>query len=679
MALRLGTLGWQSPRQIRGAGDIPLPLVEKVVFDGHEFGVLFAHFPGSNVILKAPPYSGRFIGSSESPYHRYWRFARQTIYDCGEALLQQLSAASGGSHVESTESFFSKITEARANVRAAAFASDLKATVFQLERGGVVIVSSFHLGVIAVAKSMGGRYLAPMKAWKISNGSPLVVRQNLINELGLREDQVDIAQGFYGIVDDEFVPRGNAGATIQVLGSDWPQGTGAAADDADNEVYLAVTAPLQATPITEAMFRSLVGRYQLYDYQQAGVWHLVRNTSALLADDMGLGKTRQAICASDILAGIDDGGQVLIACPASLLINWSREIRAAIGPDERISIAKYDPDAKWIIVNYDILRDVVQYAHRFKVMILDEAHLLKEPTTLRTRHAFDIASKVPYRAILTGTPILNRESEIHTLLRLSGHPIGAIPLKDFESQFSGDPSFRAQLNERIGEWMLRRTKDLVLKHLKGKQRQAMYIQITDAQRARYDAINGDPSILTLPKISMLRRELEGFKVEPIVQMVADLNGDDKVLIFCEFKETIALFKAAFEARGIDYETMTGDMSGMRRQKGVDRFQEDPNTRAYALITGAGAVGWNLTAANYVIHASLPWTPALAAQAEDRAYRNGQLRLVIVKIPLVENTIDMDLVEMHRDKQQIAAEVVDPEEAERISMSEFALGFERRAA
>ncbi len=673
MSLKLSAIGWNSPRSLSGGA-----LVQKVVFDGHEFGILFPAITGGNVIAKATPYSGRFVSQLTSPYHRYWRFPRQVIYDHGKALIEALCAASGGLYTETEESFFRKVTDARMDVVPAAFAQDLKATIFSLESGGVVIVSGFHLGVIAVAKAMGGRYLAPMKAWKIAGGSPQVVRQNLIKEIGLREDQVDIAEGFYGIVDDQFVPRGNAGATIQVLGSDMPESTGDV-EDADSEVYLAVTSPLQPSPLTDAQINELIQQYTLYDYQQTGVRHLVRNTSSLLADDMGLGKTRQAICAAHILSGLDGGGQVLIACPASLLINWSREIALVIGPEERFSIGRYDPEAKWIIVNYDILADVVPFAHCFKVMILDEAHLLKEPTALRTRNAFDIASKVPYRALLTGTPILNRESEIHTLLRLSGHPVGNIPLRDFEAQFSGDPAFRAQLNERLGEWMLRRTKDLVLKHLKGKQRQAMYIQITEEQRNRYDVINGDPSILTLPKITMLRRELESYKVEPIVQAVMDMNGDDKVLIFCEFKETVGLFREAFEARGIEYEWMTGDMGGTRRQKAVDRFQDDPVKRAFILITGAGAVGWNLTAANYVFLTSLPWTPALAAQAEDRAYRNGQLRLVISKIPLVENSIDMNLVDMHRDKQMIAAEITDPEEAERISMSEFAQGFARLAA
>ncbi len=57
---------------------------------------------------------------------------------------------------------------------------------------------------------------------------------------------------------------------------------------------------------------------------------------------------------------------------------------------------------------------------------------------------------------------------------------------------------------------------------------------------------------------------------------------------------------------------------------------------------------------------LPWTPGLQDQAEDRAYRNGQLRMVVVKIPLVENTIDQMLWQMLLDKRQLTQDLIEPD-------------------
>ncbi|MBS9759115.1 ATP-dependent helicase, partial [Pseudomonas aeruginosa] len=95
------------------------------------------------------------------------------------------------------------------------------------------------------------------------------------------------------------------------------------------------------------------------------------------------------------------------------------------------------------------------------VMVIDEAQRMKEPTAQCTRHGFDIAAQVPNRYLLTGTPVLNRETELHTLLRLSGHPIGQLPLKEFCDRFAGNPEFRQSLRAELGDWMLRRRKDVL--------------------------------------------------------------------------------------------------------------------------------------------------------------------------------------------------------------------------
>ncbi len=131
-------------------------------------------------------------------------------------------------------------------------------------------------------------------------------------------------------------------------------------------------------------------------------------------------------------------------------------------------------------------------------------------------------------------------------------------------------------------------------------------------------------------------------------------------------------KQRLEAMDIQVVTMVGTDSNTKRQKAQDAFQQNPDVRVFIGTTRAAGVGINLTAANYVIFASLPWTPALKEQAEDRAYRNGQTRLVIVKIPLMENTIDIDLWELLKHKHQIATDILDPEAAEQAAMEEFAL-------
>lgn len=97
----------------------------------------------------------------------------------------------------------------------------------------------------------------------------------------------------------------------------------------------------------------------------------------------------------------------------------------------------------------------------------------------------------------------------------------------------------------------------------------------------------------------------------------------------------------------------------RPQKAIDGFQQDPQTPVFIGITSAEGTGNKLTAANHVFVLGLLWTPGLQDQTKDRAYRKGQWRLVVVKIPLVENTIDLQLWQMLQDKRRIASDLIEP--------------------
>ena len=234
--------------------------------------------------------------------------------------------------------------------------------------------------------------------------SPIALKNNLMAELALRDDQVEVLDFEYDLVNDTLQQAAPDAASIHTVANRKPDEATAIDEAGEHEVYLAVTSPLKRTEWDVVDIEAGLSRYSLYDYQQAGFRHLVTNTSALLADDMGLGKSRQAVAAADFLA---QGRQILIVCPSSLIINWTREIRMVV-PQATIREQAFDAHAQWIVTDYERLDALLAHAHQFHVMVTDEAHLLKEAATRRTRLAFDIASQVPYRFILTGTPILNK-------------------------------------------------------------------------------------------------------------------------------------------------------------------------------------------------------------------------------------------------------------------------------
>ncbi|RMV73323.1 hypothetical protein ALP05_01482 [Pseudomonas caricapapayae] len=633
------------------------PLLKHVVFDGHDYGLTMQYLEGAGRLLA--PVGGSFIRNEQHPFFRAWRIPKSKLHTEPEELFNGLIELGNGKWRESFQSFVEKLDEARAHPRPDAFTWGMKIRLFPVADGGTLSIGDYHPAIVNLYRSLRGVFLPPMKGWRLDSSQEAIMYQ-LVELLGLDEAQIELSDVEQSLHSDGAVTVASDIVTLKV-GGDVPERLGQAEDGA-NEVYLADVASIEVRQWDDAELSKAISSFELYDYQVAGVRFLLTRSSALLADDMGLGKTRQALAAAVIQAR---GGRILVITLASLILNIEREIRM-IQPEATVASQVDNPACQWVVTNYERLKAFSNIAGTFSVMIIDEAHRLKEPTTECTRYAFDIAAKIPNRYLLTGTPVLNRESELHTLLRLSGHAIGQMPLREFCDEFAGSKEFRVALRGRLSDWMLRRRKD-VLPQLKGKHRQPFLVELDDQARSAYQAVlssDGGP----LVRLGKLRRLLEDAKVTRVMECIAQLSPDDKVIVFCEFQDSVAAIAAQCETLGLGSVTLLGSHLPARRQRAADRFQTDPECRVFIGTTKAAGTGINLTAANYVVFCSLPWTPALQAQAEDRAYRNGQLRPVYVLIPLVDSSIDQHLWQMLEGKQALASDLVEPDAAEHAVMS-----------
>ena len=171
----------------------------------------------------------------------------------------------------------------------------------------------------------------------------------------------------------------------------------------------------------------------LYPHQADGIAFLISKKRAILADDMGLGKTRQAIVALSVAA---PRGIVLVVCPASLKLNWKREI-LMVDPAARVQVIGHDrtptDNPRWVIVNYDLLKNEATRLNGIKWsgVILDEAHFIKNASG-RTMHCLKLlgvqdSAKAAligpsHVFLLTGTPMTSRPRDLFNLLRCVGHP-----------------------------------------------------------------------------------------------------------------------------------------------------------------------------------------------------------------------------------------------------------------
>jgi SWI/SNF-related matrix-associated actin-dependent regulator 1 of chromatin subfamily A len=422
----------------------------------------------------------------------------------------------------------------------------------------------------------------------------------------------------------------------------------------------------------------------LYPYQADGVAFLISKGRAILGDDMGLGKTRQAIVAMQVAA---PDGMILVVCPASLKLNWRREIRM-VDPGAKIEVlgvtAGEQPDPRWVIVNYDLLARNAGRLHDipWSGIVLDEAHFIKN-NSQRTSHclkllgvskdarAAPIGPKQVY--LLTGTPVTNRPRDLFNLLRCVGHPSARSFLsfaKQYCDAYQSDfgwvttgASNLDELNLLLKEVMLRRKKDEVL-DLPPKIRSWVPISVEgtallNAHRsfaqwfAESDAARPNDKDF-LARLNKVRVALHKAKHQAVEERIRDvISTDRKVIVFTAFTHGLRKHKAVFSGECV---TISGSDSAEQRMEAVDRFQNDPEVRVAICNIVAGGVGITLTAATHVIFQDLDWVPANHHQAEDRAYRLGQTDRVTVEYVLADDTLDMLIADVLEAKLRLIATI-----------------------
>ncbi len=521
--------------------------------------------------------------------------------------------------------------------------------------GNFAVSFAFDKPCIKVMRDFAGLFHKYAQCWQVEGKSDEIL-EALQSQAGIAPEYAFIHDR--PVVLEDLSSAGKSTSPISVPAAPPPRGAKGNGEVQGIGCISTVGEESTYWPVDEAELARVAKDAGLRDYQVAGVRHMISQSGCLLADDMGLGKSRQVVVATRMIAG---DGRVLILCPASLRINWEREIHA-VYPNAIVGLVGEDRTptlygCSWIIANYERLGGLVRETGlAISALAVDEAHFLKQAQAGRTRNAFLMAARIPRRFVVTGTPLLSREVELHTLLRLTGHALGFLELSEFRKRFAGDRNKRADLAKELQGWMLRRSKG-ELKELGTKTRQLVPITPSEGM-GTYKAILEDMTLMVMPKITKLRQTLEALKTEFLIETILSLSEGDKMIVFVEYTCTVkVLLQACSDAR-IACVSLVGSDSVKRRQKAVDAFQTDPAVTVFIGTTSAAGVGITLTAANYVGFMSLPWTNALMRQAEDRAYRMGQRRDVRVIVPIIENTLDQGIWSLLTSKQEMEHDVVD---------------------
>lgn len=467
----------------------------------------------------------------------------------------------------------------------------------------------------------------------------------------------------------------------------------------------AITSNFDQTPL------KLKEGMELYPYQKAGVeYGIDKKGRVLIGDDMGLGKTAQAIALS---AYYRNDWPLVVAAPASLLLNWKKELLMWLSflEEDDIQVIKrgsQKPKGIVTICSYDYCfkrQDwLSQYMGVRGVLIVDEAHCMKNPETNRGQALISLSHAAKRSIMISGTPFLNRPIEIWPLLYALNplHPewndYNSFAEKYCEGKLikmnkktifdvSGASNMEEFHDLIRDEIMVRRLKsdEGVLDQLPEKRRVTQYLEpdknfskdianvvseLENTVREYYPKYKNDLREL---KRAILQNSSEvednifkayqkagESKVGAICNWVEEKfeDGLNKLIIFGHHGAFLDRIQEILEKKKIGFMRIDGGVSKNQRFERTEQFQNDPECRVALLSVGAGSVGLTLTAASSVLIGEMPWTPALSQQAEARAHRNGQKESVTCYYAIANGTFDGHLWNMLSKKSTTSSNMLD---------------------
>ena len=416
-----------------------------------------------------------------------------------------------------------------------------------------------------------------------------------------------------------------------------------------------------------------------YPHQLEAVSFLLSKKRAILADEMGLGKTFSSILAMERIRG-----RKLIVCPASLKLNWEKEIKRAFPSADVVILngkkLKKLTTNSWVIVNYDVLKTYMDpfKVAKFSVVTFDEVHYCKSINnnghggSKRARYFIQLSNQIEHVFCLTGTPIPSKTKDIFNLLKAIKHPLSR-GYKAFAQRYCNPTktgygwsyegsSNQAELYELLQPFMLRRLKEQVLQ-LPDKIRSFIPVDISlsNYDQQLRDYLQNASSLKTrgqhLAQLNMMRHGLADAKVKHTLSLVRDsLELGEPVIVFTNFDSVVEELRSSLQNVGV----ITGKQTTLEREKAVELFQSGKKNVLICNLL-AGGVGLTLTKANRIIVNDFDWVPANHLQAEDRIHRIGQSRHCVIEYMYAPDSMDEKMAFMLEDKLRNINLIIDAKE------------------
>lgn len=433
-----------------------------------------------------------------------------------------------------------------------------------------------------------------------------------------------------------------------------------------SSVYKDIPSSLAEVIERQVLDTSLL-KANLRQYQIFGAKYALHQENVLLGDEMGLGKTIMAIASMASIAASVPNAHFLVVCPASVLINWCREVEkhSALkahllhASKGNIDIYDWQQSGGVAVTNYeslDELYDNIEKELRIEMLIVDEAHYIKNPKAQRTQYLMKVREHAARTLLMTGTPLENKVDEMCNLIGILRQDDLIENVRKYAFMNQSD-----EFKSVIAPVYLRRVREDVLQELPEMEDKPQWCEMSPSDKEAYVEALKEGNFMTMRRVGYLQDDIRHSSKAVRLLELCDMARDEgrKIIVFSFYLDTIS--KVCDLLKDRDVFRISGSTSIADRQAIVDEFT---NSKAGSVLVSqvlAGGTGLNIQTASVVIFCEPQIKPSLETQAISRVYRMGQVRNVLVYHLLCSDTIDEDMVKLLENKQNIFDEYANESE------------------
>ncbi len=464
----------------------------------------------------------------------------------------------------------------------------------------------------------------------------------------------------------------------------------------------------------------------LYGFQKLGVEFIWRkNNRCLLGFAMGLGKTPMALVSlnKDYL----NKTPIIVVCPNVAKYVWYNHIKDwllhknmdkvyVIDAHKQREIPK---DAEIVIVNYDMLHRTNTSDLKYKTLIIDEAHhirnskrriskderekkhLEKSSTdVIKTKQIFTIGETANNIIAISGTPFVNKPIELYNIIKLLD-PVTFSNKSQYAKMFcdmkprmiytkqgrktiydmSGSSNLDKLHDLLTSTVMIRKLKEDVLTELPDKQRTMIPINVvsSDEESALFQInntaqeevnkiilenkmgskISFEAKQMIFSTINKLRQETFKVKYKYVLDFLKEiLSQKEKVVVFVYHRIAYDAIKKFLDKKEIKWVGILGGDSDDSRKNAETSFQNDGSIRVFLGSIKASNEAITLTKSSDVVFVEFAWSPGDMTQAEDRCHRITQKNSVNIYYLVLNNSVDVNMVELLTTKMNVLQQALD---------------------